>query len=68
MHKRITRFRIFQGSDGDVLLRPVIEVPVQELWLHQNPQAREMVVSGIRESAEGKARNLDDSLLATPDE
>ncbi|MFA6504667.1 MAG: hypothetical protein WCT14_01145 [Treponemataceae bacterium] len=64
VYKGITRFKIFQSANGDVLLRPVIEIPAQELWLHKNKEAREMVAQGIKESGQGKGKKLDESLLA----
>lgn len=65
--KGIKRFKIFQGANGDVLLRPLVEVPALELWLHQDKEARDLVDQGIRESGQGKVRELDGSLLAPED-
>ena len=65
--KGITRYKIFQGSNGDVLLRPVYEIPAQELWLYGNEIARKMVERGIEEAAQGKGSALDESLLAPED-
>ena len=64
LFKGISRFKIFRGAQGDVLLRPVVEVPAQEAWLYQNKEALKSVRKGIRESARGKAARLDGSLLA----
>jgi hypothetical protein len=59
----ISRFKIFRGEDGDFLLRPVVEIPVQEVWLYKNKTALKMVRKGIQESSQGKAKKLDMSLL-----
>src|SRR3989339_788752 len=62
--KGISRFRIFHGADGDVLLRPVVEIPAKELWLYKNKKALKMVEQGLQESAKGKGKKLNQSLLA----
>ena len=64
LFKGITRFRIFRGAQGDVLLRPVVEVPAREVWLYKNKAALKSVRKGLRESAQGKTAKLDESLLA----
>ncbi len=62
--KGITKFKIFQGANGDVLLRPVVKIPAHEMWLYKNKSALKMVKKGLKESAEGKAKKLDFSMLA----
>ena len=59
----ISRFKIFRGNGGDFLLRPVVEIPAQEAWLYNNKNALKMVRRGLQESAQGKARKLNVSLL-----
>lgn len=54
----VPRFKNFQGANRDVLLRPVVEVPAQELWLYKNKDALKSVRKGIRESARGKTVKL----------
>ena len=60
----VRRFRIFTGRDGDILLRPVVEIPAREVWLYRNPQALKAVQSGLTQSSQRKTRALDKRLLA----
>jgi len=58
------RFQVFESDSGDVLLRPVVEIPARELWLHKNKKAMDSVQKGLKESAEGKTKKLDLKKLA----
>ncbi len=58
----IDAFEILIGSEGDILLRPLANIPSKELWVHQNPEIRESVQRGIQDVKEGrvvKVKNLD---------
>ncbi|MFH1958380.1 MAG: hypothetical protein ABIJ15_07895 [bacterium] len=55
-------FQVFVGSDGDILLRPTVNIPSRELWLYKNPEALNMVIKGLKNAKEGKVtkvKNLD---------
>ena len=58
------RFQVFESNSGDVLLRPVVEIPVREVWLYKNKKALESVKKGLKQSAEGKIKKLDLNTLA----
>ncbi|MFH1352840.1 MAG: hypothetical protein ABIH68_04605 [bacterium] len=54
-------FQVFVGSDGDILLRPTVNIPSRELWLYKNPEALNMVIKGLKNAKEGevtKVKNL----------
>ncbi len=58
----IDAFEILVGSEGDILLRPMANIPSKELWVHQNPEALESIQRGIQNVKEGqvtKVKNLD---------
>ena len=55
-------FQVFVGSDGDILLRPTVNIPSRELWLYKNPEALNMVIKGLKNAKAGevtKVKNLD---------
>ena len=53
------RFRLYKNSVGEILLKPVIEIPASELWLFQNKEAFEDIQKGIKDLSEGKVLKLD---------
>ena len=61
-HMEIDSFEVFVGNEGDILLRPMANIPSKELWVHQNPEVLESVQRGIRDIKEGrvtKVKSLD---------
>lgn len=59
----VQRFKIFKNTNGDILLRPVVEIPARELWLFKNKKALKSVKKGIKQSSQGKTKKLDMSRL-----
>ena len=58
----IDAFEILVGSDGDILLRPMANIPSKELWVHRNPEAIKSIQRGKQDVKMGrvtKAKNLD---------
>lgn len=58
----IDGFEVFIGNEGDILLKPLVNIPSRELWIHQNPEILNSVQEGIRDIKEGrvtKVKNLD---------
>lgn len=59
---QISNFETYIGDNGDILLRPMANIPARELWIHQNPSALKSIQQGfkdIREESVTKAENLD---------
>lgn len=47
-------------TEGDkIILEPMSEIPVRELWLYKNPEALKAVQEGLIQSKEGKVRSRD---------
>lgn len=55
---KVDAFQIFVGEDGDVLLRPVVNVPAREAWLFKNPEALKAVKDGLKEAKAGKIEKV----------
>ncbi len=53
------RIRLYQNDSGEVLLQPIAEIPVSELWLFQNPEAISDVREGLRDASQGNVSPLD---------
>ena len=61
-HMEVDAFKVFLGDEGDILLRPMANIPSKELWVHQNPDVLESIQRGMRDIKEGrvtKVKNLD---------
>jgi hypothetical protein len=56
--KGLKRVRIYKNDRGEVLLRPVVEIPASEAWLFQNEEAFKSVKKGLKDAAEGKVSKL----------
>lgn len=59
-----------EDSEGKITLTPVVVIPRRELWLHQNPEAKRSLLSGLADSAEGRTSDGGDftKYLSEPDE
>ncbi|HYB92035.1 MAG TPA: hypothetical protein VEC38_13450 [Candidatus Binataceae bacterium] len=52
------RFAVYLNEAGQLLLSPEIAVPVHELWLYRNPEARRRVGKGLEQASEGQLKDL----------
>ena len=53
------RVRIYKNDRGEILLKPLVEVPASELWLYENKKALDSVKKGLNNAAEGNISELD---------
>jgi hypothetical protein len=53
------RVKIYKNQLGEILIKPVVEIPASELWLFQNKEAFENVQQGLQDLSEGKISKLD---------
>jgi hypothetical protein len=54
--KEIKRFKVLKSDDGNVLLQPLVEIPISEKWLYENKEALSSVMRGLEDSAKGQVR------------
>ena len=57
--KGFERVQIFLGPSGEVLLRPMVELPASEAWLFKNKKALDSVRKGLEDAKNGKISKLD---------
>lgn len=57
------RVRLYRNKMGEILLKPVVEIPASELWFFQNKEAFENVQKGLKDISEGKISKLDSDKL-----
>ena len=53
------RVRLYKNKLGEILLKPIVEIPASELWLFQNKEALESVQRGIKDLSEGNLSKID---------
>lgn len=56
--KGLKRVEIFLNEEGDILLRPLVEIPANEVWLYKNQSALKLVSQGLRDAKKGKVTRL----------
>ena len=49
-----TGFRVTVDKKHRIILDPVMEIPLRERWLYENPKALASLRQGLKELAEGK--------------
>lgn len=54
----LKRVRIYKNRFGEILIKPMLEIPASEIWLFQNKKAFESVQRGLKEISEGKISKL----------
>jgi hypothetical protein len=57
---KIDAFELFVGEEGDVLLRPLANIPSKEAWIFENPKILKQVTKGLKEAADGKVEKITD--------
>ncbi len=57
--KGFSRVQIYQNKSGEILIRPVVEIPASEAWLFKNKKALEDVRRGLEAVKSGKVSKLD---------
>ncbi|HPZ08977.1 MAG TPA: hypothetical protein PL110_12735 [Candidatus Eremiobacteraeota bacterium] len=48
------RVKIYKNTRGELLLKPVVEIPFSELWLYKNKEAFESVQKGLEDMEKGR--------------
>ncbi|MBF0494365.1 MAG: hypothetical protein HQL28_04460 [Candidatus Omnitrophica bacterium] len=55
----VKRVKVYVNSRGEILIRPMVEIPASESWLYENKKALASVKRGLEQSAKGKVKELD---------
>ena len=56
--KKVDAFKIFVGKEGDILLRPMVNIPARESWIYENTKALSQVRQGLAEARAGKTEKV----------
>jgi len=56
LKQHIDSFKVFINATGNVLLQPMVSLPLEEAWPYQNPEILSNVLKGIEEAKAGKAK------------
>ena len=51
-------YLVNEHPDGTIVLKPMASVHEHEAWLYRNPEAKELVLRGLADSAAGRAHSL----------
>ncbi len=57
-HMEIDALEILLGDEGDILLRPMTNIPSKELWIYQNPGVLKRIQKGLQDAREGKIKEV----------
>jgi len=53
------RVRLYSNKKGEILIVPVAEIPVSELWLYEDKEAFINVTKGLKEAKDNQVSELD---------
>ena len=56
--RNFKRVLIYKNDLGEVLVRPVVEIPASDLWIFQNKEAFKSIQKGLKDASEGKISKL----------
>jgi len=56
--KKADAFKIFIGRDGDILLRPMVNIPMKEAWVYKNPKVLKQIRQGLTEAKKGNVKEV----------
>ena len=57
------RVKVYKNKLGEILIRPVVEIPASEYWLFKDKAALGNVKKGIEDVKEGKITKIDPDSL-----
>ena len=52
-------YQIYIGKEGDILLRPVVNIPSREAWIYKNSKVMKQIRQGLDEAGKGKLEKTD---------
>jgi hypothetical protein len=51
-------YHVYCNEIGQIILDPQISLPASEIWLYNDPEAREAVAAGLKEASQGKISKI----------
>ena len=60
MSDGISSFHAKQNMDGSIVLKPYVEIALEDSWLARNPEALRAVLQGLQDLKEGRVHDLGD--------
>lgn len=54
----VSSYHMERDEDGQITLKPFIEIPMREHWLFHNPEALQAVRTGIEQANRGELHDL----------
>ncbi len=61
--KGFVRVKLLRGKHGDILLKPLVEIPASEAWLYKNKEALKSVKKGLEQAGQGKISKFNPNSL-----
>ncbi len=55
----VKRVKVYINLQGEILIRPMVEIPASEAWLYRNKKALASVRRGLKQAAKGEVKELD---------
>ena len=55
---RADGFQVYAGSDGDILLRPTVNIPSREAWIYRNPKVLKLLRKGFEDIGKGRTKEV----------
>lgn len=56
----VDSFEILIGKAGDILLRPVVNIPAREQWVYKKTDILKQIEKGLEEAKQGKTKEVKD--------
>lgn len=53
------KFQVFYNKEGDILLRPMVSIPMREAWIYQDPQVLNSIRQGLAEAKREKVEKVE---------
>ncbi|NOX14495.1 MAG: hypothetical protein GXP61_00370 [Epsilonproteobacteria bacterium] len=52
------RVKIYKNREGEILLKPLVELPASEVWLFKDKEALKSIKRGLCDAADGNIEKL----------
>ena len=55
----VRRVKVYINKQGEILIKPLVEIPASEAWLYNNKKALASVRKGLEQASKGQIKELD---------